>query len=178
MDRIEIEIKLNRVRAWLLVAYAKFTEHELTRGATTSEADPAVMWSARDHLSHLAGIERSFNAMIRRHLAGDANPVGLARNADGTPRPLPEIMAGVHRSNEAWVASQRARPLSEVIADGQAARAETLALLASLSDAQLADKLPGAPWADGTVGGVIAVNALHGRMHWQWLKEAKAPAGG
>jgi hypothetical protein len=32
--------------------------------------------------------------------------------------------------------------------------------------------LPGAPWADGTVGGVIAANADHCRMHWKWAKDA------
>lgn len=31
--------------------------------------------------------------------------------------------------------------------------------------------VPGAPWADGTVGGVLAVNGDHGRMHWSWLRE-------
>ena len=33
------------------------------------------------------------------------------------------------------------------------------------------EKLPGAPWADGTIGGVLAVNGDHGRMHWSWVRE-------
>ena len=40
-----------------------------------------------------------------------------------------------------------------------------------LTNEQLTEKLPGAPWADGTIGGVLAVNGDHGRVHWSWLRE-------
>ena len=73
--------------------------------------------------------------------------------------------------NDDWVRQAGAKSLTDIVALGQQARAETLALLAELTDAQLAEKLPGAPWADGTIGGVLAVNADHGRMHWRWVKE-------
>ena len=174
MNRIEIEAKLNGDRAWLIETYAALTEDELRRAVTPSEHDPAVLWSPLDHLVHLAGIERNFNRMIRRHVDGDANPVGLLKSDDGAERTREQIMASVHERNEDWVARYRDATLSEVIALGQAARGETLALLSSLSDAQLAETLPGAPWSDGTVGGVIATNADHGRMHWKWIKDAKA----
>jgi hypothetical protein len=128
------------------------------------------MWTPKDHLVHLAGIELEFNRMIRRHLDGQANPVGLVNNADGTRRPIEDIMAGVHSMNETFVAEYRGRSLQAVVALGQQARGDTLALLASLTDQQLAQKLPGAPWADGTIGGVLGVNALHGRQHWHWMK--------
>ncbi len=170
MDRSEIEIKLNRDRAWLLETIASMPDGEISRGATPSEHDPSTLWCVKDHLAHLAGIERAFNGMIERHVAGDANPVGLVNNEDGTRRPLEQIMATVHRMNEEWVGEHRGKSLREVIAVGQAVRAETLALMASLSDEQLAEKLPGAPWADGTVGGVIGVNADHGRQHWAWVR--------
>lgn len=170
MDRCAIEVKLNRDRAWLLETYMALPEDELLRGATASEHDPSTMWSAKDHLAHLAGIEKNFVRMIERHFSGDANPVGLTRGADGKPRSRDEIMASVHKMTEDWVLQHRDKPLLEVIALGQDARAETLALIARLSDAQLAEKLPGAPWADGTIGGVLAVNADHGRMHWSWVK--------
>ena len=92
-------------------------------------------------------------------------------------------MASVHAMTEAWAERHRQKSLSEVVAVGQAARAETFKLLGELSDAQLAETLPGAPWADGTVGGVLAANADHGRTHWSWMKEGfesnglPAPAG-
>ena len=173
MDRIEIEAKLNKDRAWLLETYAALSPEDLLRGVTPSEHDPSSSWSAKDHLAHLAGIERNFNRMIRRHIAGDGNPVGLLKNADGSTRTREEIMAGVHEMTESWVREHRAKPLSEIAALGQKARAETLALLAELTDAQLQEKVPGAPWADGTVGGIIATNADHGRLHWHWIKEGR-----
>lgn len=177
MDRTEIESQLNRDRAWLIETYAMLPEDHLTTGVTASEHDPATLWSAKDHLAHLSGIEHNFVRMIRKHVDGDPNPVGLRTNANGTPRTMEQIMATVHEMTESWVVEHRAKPMPEVIALGQKARAETLALLAELTDDQLAEKLPGAPWADGTIGGVIATNALHGRMHWQWVKDGMASRG-
>ena len=93
------------------------------------------------------------------------------------PRSREQIMAAVHESNEDWVTRHRAMSLSEIVAVGQQVRSNTLALLAELSDDQLLEKLPGAPWADGPIGGVLAVNGDHGRMHWSWLREGLgAPA--
>jgi hypothetical protein len=160
MNRSEIEVVLNRDRAWLLDTYAAMSVDELVRGVTASEHEPSTMWSAQDHLAHLAGIEKNFNGMIRRHFAGDPNPAGLLTDADGQPRTRDQIMASVNEMTEAWVLEHRGRSLSEVVAVGQAVRAETLALLSELTDAQLEEKLPGAPWADGTVGGVLATNAV------------------
>jgi hypothetical protein len=95
------------------------------------------------------------------------------KNADGQSRTREQIMASVHEMTETWVREHRDKSLSEVVALGQSVRAETLALLSELTDAQLDEKLPGAPWADGTVGGVLATNAGHGRMHWAWIKEGR-----
>ena len=172
MNRSEIETKLNNDRVWLLETYGALRADDLVRGLTVSEHDQNTKWSALDHLVHLAGIERAFNGMIRRHLGGGKNPVGLTTDADGRPRSRDEIMAMVHAGNEDWVASHRTRTLSEALALGQTVRGETLALLGDLSDSQLAEELSGAPWADGTIGGVLAVNALHSRMHYDWFKDA------
>jgi hypothetical protein len=57
---------------------------------------------------------------------------------------------------------------------GLAVRADTLALLAELTAEQLESKIPGTPWADSTVGGIMAANADHGRMHFKWAKEGTA----
>jgi hypothetical protein len=62
--------------------------------------------------------------------------------------------------------------LSEAIAITSSARAVSLQLLSELTDEQLEETLPGAPWADGTIGGVLSANAGHGRMHWGWSKDA------
>jgi len=183
MNRIEIETKLNRDRAWLLEAFSNMSEEDLWRGVTASEHDPNKTWTPKDHLVHLSRIEFNFAAMIRKYFEGHANPVGLRQDDSGRERSREEIMASVHAMTEAWAERHRPKSLSEVVAVGQAARAETFKLLGELSDAQLAETLPGAPWADGTVGGVLAANADHGRTHWRWMKEGfeskglPAPAG-
>ena len=64
------------------------------------------------------------------------------------------------------------KTFSEVVALTAAARGETLQLIAEVSDSQLEEILPTAPWADGTIGGVLGANADHGRRHWKWLEEA------
>jgi len=89
--------------------------------------------------------EHNFVRMVRRHVEGDPNPVGLRTNADGTPRTMEQIMATVHEMTESWVIQHQDKALPAVVALGQKARAETLALLAELTDEQLAEKLPGAP---------------------------------
>lgn len=177
MNRIEIELKLNRDRAWLLETYAMLPAADLLRGVTPSEHDKSSMWTTKDHLAHLAGIEFNFVRMVRRYLGGEANPVGLRTDASGAPRTMEQVMATVHEMTESWTIEHRDKSLSEVVALGQRARGETLALIAELTDEQLVEKLPGAPWADGTIGGVLATNADHGRMHWHWVKQGMAQVG-
>ena len=172
MRRIDIETKLNRDRAWLLDTYAGLTDRQLHEGLTPSEHDPSNLWSALDHLAHLALIEHNFAGMVRKHVAGDANPVGLTTDAQGNVRSRADIMASVHAMTEQWQHKHAGKSLSEVVALGQEARAVTLTLLSELTDEQLDEVLPGAPWADGTIGGVLAANADHGRMHWKWVTDA------
>lgn len=172
MKRWEIEKRLHEDRAWLLATYAELSDRQLRSDLTRSEHDPSNWWSALDHLAHLALIERNFATMVRRHVRGDADPVGLARDGSGAPRSREQIMAAVHEMTDEWQQKHHDKSFDEVVALGAAARAETLALLAELTDSQLQEVLPGAPWADGTVGGVLAANADHGRMHWKWAKDA------
>ncbi len=171
MNRTDIEVKLSRDRAWLLETLATMPPGQLDRPATPSEHDPATMWSMKDHFVHLALIEHNFNAMVRKFVSGDANPVGLRMKADGSERTTAEVMAMVHAMTEEWKRKHEGKPFDELVAVGQHARAETLQLLSELTDEQLAARLPGAPWADGTVGGVLAANADHGRMHYKWAKD-------
>ena len=71
MDRIEIEIKLNRDRAWLLERLGAMSEDELTAPRTFSEHDAESRWSFADHFVHTTLIEQNWNAMFRRHVGGD-----------------------------------------------------------------------------------------------------------
>lgn len=172
MKRVAIEVTLNQGRADLLEFITALIPDDLVRPLTPSEHDASTAWSVQDHLVHLLGIERTFNAMIRRHLSGNANPVGLLNAPDGSRLPREQIMATVHARNEEWVRKHQGQDLSAIIALGQATRADTLTLLATLTDDQLAERLPGAPWSDGTIGGVLAVNTDHARSHQRMIQAA------
>ncbi len=172
MRRLEIEQKLHNDRVWLLTAYQELTDEQLHVGLTPSEHDAANLWSALDHLAHLSLIEHNFAGMVRKHVAGHANPVGLTTDASGQARTRDQIMATVHAMTDEWQHKHAGKSFDEVVALGQTARAVTLTLLAELSNEQLLETLPGAPWADGTIGGVLAANADHGRMHWKWVTDA------
>src|SRR5712692_6642776 len=174
MNRTEIEIKLNRDRAWLLETFAAMSEDDLNRDITTSRHDPEASWSAKDHLSHLIGIEAAFNGIIKRHIKGHPSPIGIATAPDGTRRSQEEIMTVVHAMNEKWVNEHKNKSLGEIVALGQKVRSETLATLASLTDEQLAEKIPGAPWGDATVGGIMVINGDHARQHYGWVSEGLA----
>jgi hypothetical protein len=172
VNRVELELKLNEGRNWLLTTYGALTEEQLREPITKSEHDPENHWTPLDHLAHLALIERDFNSMIRRHIGGNANPVGLLNDDEGQPRTREEIMKGIHARTEEWQRTHHDDTYNEVVALSAATRGATLQLVAELSDEQLEEALPGAPWADGTVAGVIGANADHGRMHWKWVEEA------
>jgi len=170
MDRVDIEIKLNRDRAWLLERLGAMSLDELTAPRTFSEHDPESRWSFADHFVQTTLIEQNWNEMFRRHVAGEHGLEARLRG-DGSPQSMDEIMASIHSWTEEWKAEHSGKPFAELVRVGQAVRADTLALLAELSDDDLVSKIPGAPWADGTVGGIMAANADHGRMHYGWAKE-------
>lgn len=172
MNRVDLETNLNEGRNWLLAKYQKLSGEEMRRPLTASEHNSENQWTALDHFAHLALVERNFNAMVRRHFAGHSNPVGFMIDDEGKTRTRAEIMADVHADTEQWQQAHRDESFLEVVALTAAARGETLQLIAELSDSQLEEILPTAPWADGTIGGVLGANADHGRMHWRWLEEA------
>ena len=81
-------------------------------------------------------------------------------------------MASVHEMTEKFQMKHHGKSLDDVIILTAKARADTLVLLGELTNEQLEETLPGAPWADGTVGGVLGANADHGRSHFAWLRDA------
>ncbi len=176
MDRIEIEIKLNSDRAWMLERLGAMSTEELNAPRTFSEHDPESRWSYADHFVHTTLIERNWNAMFRRHVGGDRG-MEPRRRDDGSPQSMDEIMASIHSWTEEWKAEQSGKTFVELVRVGQEVRADTIALLAELSDEDLQSVIPGAPWADGTVGGIMAANADHGRMHFAWAKEDPVAGG-
>jgi hypothetical protein len=167
-DREAITGKLQTELDDLVAYYDTLSDEDLRRVCTESEAPTGAAWAAKDHLAHLAMIERAFLGMISRGLAGDANPVGFSgRDRD-------DVMEQVHRGNEENVDAHRDDDLTTLLADLHSARQETLALLEQLTDEELERPLKGAPWADGTIGGVLITNAYHQRQHVDWVKQGLA----
>ena len=172
MNRIEIEIELHRGRAEALEVLAAMSDAELRAPRTRSENDPESWWSYADHFVHTTLIERNFNQMIRRHVSGQQGMDKAMVDETGKAlRPREDLMAYVHRFTEEWKREQDGKPVDELVQIGLAVRADTLALLAELTNEQLASKIPGAPWADGTVGGILSVHSAHGRTHRKWADE-------
>ena len=169
MNRIEIEIELHRGRADALEWVASLSDEDRAAPRTRSEHDSESWWSHADHFLHTTLIERNFNEMIRRHIRGEQGmDKGLVDESGTATRAPKDLMAYVHAHTEAWKQEQDGKSLDELVRIGLATRADTLVLLSELTDEQLASKIPGAPWADGTVGGVMAVHASHYRLHRHW----------
>jgi hypothetical protein len=110
--------------------------------------------------------------MIRRHLSGHSNPVGLLADDQGVTRTREQIFAIVHSMNDRFQNEHANDSFSGVVALTAQARSETIHLLSELSDERLREQVEGAPWGDGTIAGVLGANADHARMHWKWLTEA------
>ena len=177
MDRIDIEIELHRGRADALEWIRSIPAEELHAPRTRSEHDPDSWWSHADHFVHTALIERSFNEMVRRHVRGERGmDPAMVDESGAALRPMDDLMAYVHAYTEDWKQRHAGRPLDELVRVGLAVRADTLALLAELTDEQLASRIPGAPWSDGTVGGVLSVHAAHARLHRRWSEDGPGPA--
>jgi hypothetical protein len=172
VNRTEIEIKLNRGRADALDLVASMGDQALRAPRTRSEHDPDSWWSWADHFIHISLIEKNFNAMIRRHLSGKRgmDPAMVDASGEGL-RPLADIMTYVHELTESWKVEHQHKPLDDLVRISSAIRCDTLKLLAETDDDQLQSKIPGAPWSDGTVGGIIAVHTDHWTMHSKWALE-------
>lgn len=175
MNRIEIEQKLNKSRTQLIDELSALSEEELYAPRTQSEHDPDLWWSRADHFIHTTLIEKNFNKMIRVHLAGGQgmSVMGAGEGDDGEgPLKLTgkdvdfaAIMKRVNAFTEKWAIENRGKSLDELVRIGSEVRGDTLQLLSTLTDEDLAQKIPGAPWAGGIVGGIIAVNADHAIAH-------------
>ncbi len=166
--RTEITEALAKRREALLARYRSFTPEELERVCTQSEAPDGSPWRPKDHLAHLADIERAFQWMAKRAMAGHPDPTGFSKINGGERS---SVLAYIHDRNEKNVHEHLSDDLEALFANLAAARAATLALLATTTDEQLALPAPGAPWDDGTVGGLLITTAHHDQQHLAWVEE-------
>jgi hypothetical protein len=165
--RSEILATLTGSQEKLFAHYQALTPEELEQVCTSSEVPDGTPWRVKDHLAHLVLIEHAFQRMIRHTLQGEADPVGFSR-IGATNRQ--EILDWIHQQNQAYFEAHYDDSLEVILAEFVATRAESLALLARLTDEQLALPVPGAPWADGTIGGVLITNAGHATQHLGWVE--------
>ena len=166
--RNEIIETLAQEREKLLARYQTLTPQELEENCTKSEAPDGAPWRPKDHLAHLTLVERSFLGMARRTVKCSEDPVGFSRTG---AKNREEVLAWIHRNNQAYVDAHRSDSLETLLADLANARADTLTLVEQLTDEQLAMPIPCAPWGDGTIGGVLMTNAHHETMHVAWVNE-------
>lgn len=169
LTREAIISTLAETREKLLARYEAFTEEEFERPCTQSETPDGALWRPKDHLAHLALIERAFHGMAQRTLKGSDDPVGFSRTG---AKSREEVMAWIHRNNQAYVDAHHDDTRQTVLTELATIRRATLSFLAELTDEQLKMVIPGAPWGDGTIGGVLVTNAQHELQHLGWVEEA------
>jgi hypothetical protein len=174
MTRIDLELKLNNGRNWILETYTALGEQAMDTPATRDEHDADVWWTPRDHFAHANRLVSLNNRIIRSHFFGEQPPVMLDHGhvADTTPEGQgPEaMMAAVHRmTHEIWE-ENRSRSLSEIVAMGQRVRGEQLQILGELTD----DQLDGPGPMGGTVADLVLLNLGHDRLHLRWAIDGLA----
>src|SRR5215831_2422527 len=170
--RTDIQADLERALAELEADARSLTPEQLERRCTESEVPGAAPWSPKDHVAHLIRVERSFLTFARRTVAGEAEPIGFSRM--GTNQD--EVRAAIHVANQRHVEDLAARSLDELFAELRSARADTLAFIDEHDDETLARAVPGSPWGDGTIGGLLGRNAVHQLNHVRAYREGLAEA--
>lgn len=157
-----------QVEGW----FAALPAGEESRPVTASEVAGGEMWSPRDHLAHVLGVERFFQGAIKRMLGGADDPLGFF-TATGSDDPA-DHFAMINQANERSANKYRDATVAALLGRFDETRQATLALLATLDEAQLARTVPHSPYDDSTLGGLFRLIASHGIQHLGWLDSAIA----
>jgi len=143
--RQRIHIELAESRAYLFSVAQQIGSEQ----AVASTENPA--WNVHDLLAHLAVAERGLQGTVQRFLAGQSLPDGFSLDI----------------WNQRQVAKQQERSVPELLASLAASRVDSLALLDSLSDEQLAVRGLHPAGFETSVGGIFRVMAMHELDHGQ-----------
>ncbi len=165
-DHATILSTLAEQRAELEQTFRSFDPELLSTPCTESEDPGGSDWAPIDHLAHLLRIEHAFLAMAKLTIAGDESPIKIAGST------WEERIAQVHRDNEAHLETLRPLEVESLLSALSDARGKTIDFITELSEDQLATAIPGAPWGDGTIGGVLMANAGHEHQHLEWVDAA------
>ncbi len=167
-DRTKILSTLAAERAELELRYRGFDPEVVGRPCTESESENGEPWTPKDHLAHLLRIEEAFLQIAERTVGGHEKPLDF-----GATEP-DDVIKKVHDDNESHVRGLAERSVDELLDRLAVARSATLAFIDTLDDEQLTQTIPGAPWGDGSIGGVLMANAGHEKMHLHWVDEGLA----
>ncbi len=140
-----IRSQLAESRAYLVSVAEQISPDQVL----ASTENPA--WNVHDLLAHLAGAERGLQVTVQRFLAGQPLPDGFS----------------LDYWNQRQVAKQQERSVADLLASLAASRVDTLALLDSLSDEQLAVRGLHPAGFETSVGGIFRVMAMHELDHGQ-----------
>jgi uncharacterized protein (TIGR03083 family) len=140
-----IRDQLAESRAYLLSVAGQISPDQVF----ASTENPA--WNVHDLLAHLAGAERGLQGTVQRFLAGQSLPEGFS----------------LDYWNQRQVEKQKERSVTDLLAGLEASRIDTLALLDSLTDEQLAVRGLHPAGFETSVGGIFRVMAMHELDHGQ-----------
>jgi uncharacterized protein (TIGR03083 family) len=145
-DRIQrIIAQLAEARAYLVSVAEQIGPEQVL----ASSENPA--WNVHDLLAHLAGAERGLQGTVQRFLDGQPLPDGFS----------------LDYWNQRQVEKQKERSVADLLASLAASRVDTLALLDSLSEEQLAVRGMHPAGFETSVGGIFRVMAMHEMDHGQ-----------
>lgn len=143
--RQRIHSELAESRAYLFSVAQQIGPEQVV----ASTENPA--WNVHDLLAHLAVAERGLQGTVQRFLAG---------------QPLPEGFS-LDYWNQRQVEKQKEHSVADLLASLAASRVDTLSLLDSLSDEQLAVRGTHPAGFETSVGGIFRVMAMHELGHGQ-----------
>jgi len=182
VNRLEVELEIQKKRLWMLEVYSALDEETLNRPCTQDEFDPTHWWTLKDHFSHCNHIVKTRALVVREYLSGAENPFLMmdGTRADFHNTPIPELMSQVNGNTHKVMREHHDKSFLEIVRVGQETLSFTLDVLASATDEQVEAKIPNAPWGDGSIGSILA-GGDHERDHFRFamagmLKAAEANA--
>lgn len=157
----QIQLLSDKLRTEGVAVHARLAALTPEQWAAPLSAAPGA-WRARDLLAHLVSAEMGHQRLIAE----------VAHGGAGIP-----VDFDVDGYNAEHVAALQAREPAELLAELQAVRERTLALVASLSDGDLARRgRHPALGDDATLADFIRIITVHARMHLRELARSQTPA--
>ncbi len=174
-SRDEITAALSAQRERVETWFHALSDAEMLRPATASEIAGGEMWTSKDHLAHVLGVERYFQGAIKRALSNAEDALGFFTQTGSADHAAHRNL--INQSNERSLTRYREETAAALFARLGETRQATLALLETIDDARLAQSIAHSPFGDGTISALFMGIAQHGLQHVTWLNDAHAGHG-